>query len=168
LDPANWGRPADPVFMKIHEIMTSKVKVARPRESLQCAARAMKSLNIGALPVCDGERLIGMVTDRDITIRAVAEGTDPKEAPVEESMSSDVVYCFEDQDAQEAEQIMQDRQIRRLPVLDRNKRLVGIVSLGDLATKTHEMVEIGETLEKVSETMTPSRGTFGTAWPPIP
>jgi CBS domain-containing protein len=137
--------------MKIQEIMTPKVKIARPNESLQCAARAMRSLNVGALPVCDGERLVGMVTDRDITVRAVAEGTDPTHAPVSESMTPDVVYCFQDQDAHEVERMMQEKQIRRLPVLDRAKQLVGIVSLGDLATKTHEPQMVGETLERVSE-----------------
>lgn len=137
--------------MKIHDIMTSTVKVARPNESVQCAARAMRTLNVGALPVCDGNRLVGMVTDRDITIRAVADGTDPKETLVKDNMSPEIVYCFEDQDAHEAERIMQERQIRRLPVLDRDKKLVGIVSLGDLATRTHETQTVGETLEKVSE-----------------
>jgi CBS domain-containing protein len=142
--------------MKVHDIMSPKVKVARPNESLQCAARAMRSLNVGALPVCDGQKLVGVVTDRDITIRAVADGIDPKDTPVREAMSPDVIYCFEDQDAHEVERIMQINQIRRLPVLDREKHLVGILSLGDLATKTHESQLIGETLEKVSESH-PSR-----------
>jgi CBS domain-containing protein len=137
--------------MKVHDIMTSTVKVARPNESIRCAARAMRSMNVGSLPVCDGERLVGMVTDRDITIRAVADGADPEAALVKDNMSPEIVYCFEDQEASEAERIMQERQVRRLPVLDRNKRLVGILSLGDLATRTHDSRTVGETLERVSE-----------------
>jgi CBS domain-containing protein len=141
--------------MKIQEIMTSNVKVARPNESIQCAARAMRSLDVGVLPVCDGERLVGMLTDRDIAIRAVADGTDPKSSLVKDSMSPEIIYCFEDDDAHEAEHVMQERKIRRLPVLNRNKRLVGIISLGDLATRTHEAQTVGETLEKVSERSLP-------------
>jgi CBS domain-containing protein len=137
--------------MKVHDIMTSTVKVARPNESLRCAARAMRSMDVGALPVCDGENLVGMVTDRDITIRAVADGIDPESALVKDTMSPEIVYCFEDQDAHEAERIMQERQIRRLPVLDRQKHLVGIISLGDLATRTLDSRTVGETLERVSE-----------------
>ena len=131
--------------------MTSTVKVARPNESIRCAARAMRAMNVGSLPVCDGKRLVGMVTDRDITIRAVADGADPEAALVKDNMTEDIVYCFEDQDAHEAERIMQERQIRRLPVLDRDKKLVGILSLGDLATRTRDTRTVGETLERVSE-----------------
>src|SRR5688500_18338565 len=137
--------------MKIHDIMTPTVKVARPNETIFCAARAMRSMNVGALPVCDGDRLVGMVTDRDITIRSVADGADPKQTLVKDSMSPEIVYCFEDQDAHEAERIMQEKHIRRLPVLDRDKKLVGILSLGDLAIRTHDTLTVGETLERVSE-----------------
>jgi CBS domain-containing protein len=137
--------------MKVHDIMTSTVKVARPNESIRCAARAMRAMNVGSLPVCDGERLVGMVTDRDITIRAVADGADPDAALVKDNMSPEIIYCFEDDEASEAERLMQERQIRRLPVLDREKRLVGILSLGDLATRTHDSRTVGETLERVSE-----------------
>lgn len=137
--------------MKLKDIMTEKVEVVAPDTSLYEAARKMRDLDVGVLPVCDGERLVGMLTDRDLTVRAVAEGRDPKTAPVRESMTPEIVYCFEDQEAAEAERIMAEKQIRRLPVLNRDKRLVGIVSLGDLATKTDEARAVGKTLEKVSE-----------------
>jgi CBS domain-containing protein len=95
----------------------------------------MKALDVGALPVCDGERLVGMITDRDITLEATAQSRDPVTTLVRDCMRPEVIYCFEDEDVDEAERIMQEKQIRRLPVLTREKRLVGIVSLGDLATK---------------------------------
>jgi CBS domain-containing protein len=98
-------------------------------------------------------RLVGMLTDRDLTLRAIAEGKDPKTTTVQEAMTADVAYCFEDQEVEEAGRIMKENQIRRLPVLNRDKLLVGIVSLGDLATRADEK-RAGETLEKVSE---PSR-----------
>ena len=150
--------------MKVHDIMTERVKVAHPNESLQCAARAMRTIDAGALPVCDGDRLVGMLTDRDIAIRAVADGSDPTQAAVKDAMSPHIIYCFEDQDAHEAEKIMQEHQIRRLPVLDRNKRLVGILSLGDLATKTHELQEVGATLERVSERQSPTVTDMASAY----
>ena len=93
---------------------------------------------MGVLPVCNGDRLVGMLTDRDVTIRVVADGRDPKTTTVEQAMTRQVVYCFEDQDIEEAERVMEKHQIRRLPVLDRDKRIVGIVSLGDLAVKNDE------------------------------
>jgi CBS domain-containing protein len=137
--------------MKLKDIMTENVEVVGPDTSLYAAARKMRDLDVGALPVCDGERLVGILTDRDLTVRAVAEGRDPKSEPVSESMTPGIAYCFEDQTAAEAEHVMAEKQIRRLPVLNRDKRLVGIVSLGDLATKTDEARAVGKTLEKVSE-----------------
>lgn len=137
--------------MKLKDIMTEKVEVVGPDSSLYEAARKMRNLQVGALPVCDGERLVGMLTDRDLTVRAVAEGRDPKTAFVRDSMTPEIMYCLEDQDAYEAEQLMAQKQIRRLPVLNRDKRLVGIVSLGNLATKTDQTRAVGKTLEKVSE-----------------
>jgi CBS domain-containing protein len=139
--------------MQLNDIMTQYVEVISPELSIQEAAKQMRSLDVGVLPVCDGDRLVGMLTDRDLTIRAVAEGRDPKITAVEEVMSPEVAYCFEDQDIEDAERVMEKHQIRRLPVLNREKRLVGIVSLGDFATKDDE-TRAGETLERVSE---PSR-----------
>ena len=136
--------------MQLNRIMTEYVEVITLEKSIQEAARQMRSLDVGVLPVCDGDRLVGMLTDRDVTIRAVADGRDPKTTTVEEAMTRQVVYCFEDQDTEEAERVMEKNQIRRLPVLDRDKRIVGIVSLGDLAVKNDEK-RAGTTLERVSE-----------------
>jgi CBS domain-containing protein len=137
--------------MQLKEIMTTDVEVIKPESPITEAAKKMRSLDVGALPVCDGRRLLGMLTDRDITIRATAEGRDPGKTLVRDYMSAELVYCFEDQSIQEAERLMQEKQIRRLPVLTREKQLAGIVSLGDLATKTDEPRAVGKTLEKVSE-----------------
>jgi CBS domain-containing protein len=111
----------------------------------------MKDLDVGPLPVCgDSDRLVGMITDRDITVRGVAEGCDPRTTAVKEVMTPDVVYCFEDQDVQEAARLMQQHQIRGLVVLNRDKRLTGIVSLGDLAVETGDAGLAGKTVEQVS------------------
>ena len=118
--------------MDISEVMTRDVKVASPDDTLQQAARMMADHDFGILPVGESDRLVGMLSDRDITTRAVARGL-PGTARVREVMSSDVKYVYEDQDVDAAAQSMSDLQIRRLPVLDRDKRLVGIISLGDLA-----------------------------------
>jgi CBS domain-containing protein len=136
--------------MKVREILTGKVEVVAPGASLYDAARKMRELDIGALPVCDGERLVSMLTDRDLAVRAVAEGRDPRTALVRDSMTAEVVWCFEDETASSVELMMAGKQIRRLPVLDREQRLVGIVSLGDLATRTGAARAVAKTLEKVS------------------
>ena len=136
--------------MQINRIMTEYVEVITLEKSIQEAAKQMRSLDVGVLPVCNGDRLVGMLTDRDLTIRVVADGRDPKSTTVEEVMTRQVVYCFEDQDIEEAERVMEKHQIRRLPVLNRDKRIVGIVSLGDLAVKNDEN-RAGVTLERVSE-----------------
>ena len=136
--------------MQINRIMTEYVEVITLETSIQEAAEQMRSLDVGVLPVCDGDRLVGILTDRDLAVRAVADGRDPKSTPIEEIMTRQVVYCFEDQDIEEAERVMEKHQIRRLPVLDRDKRIVGIVSLGDLAVKNDEN-RAGVTLERVSE-----------------
>jgi CBS domain-containing protein len=134
--------------------MTPHVEVIHPDATLREAAQKMQTLDVGPIPVCDGDRLQGMLTDRDITIRATAQGRDPNTTRVREVMTPDIVYCFEDQDVEEAAQIMEERQIRRLVVLNRDKRLVGIVSLGDLATQTGDeeldAEELSETLSGVS------------------
>ena len=143
--------------MQLKDVMTRDVEVIRPEAPIAEAARRMDELNVGPLPVCDGERLVGMVTDRDITVRATAAGRDPKTTPVRDAMSSDVVYCYEDQDVRDAARVMSDKQIRRLPVMSRDNRLVGIVSLGDLAAETNDDRLTGETLERVSEPAQPDR-----------
>jgi CBS domain-containing protein len=136
--------------MQVKNIMSQNVEVVRPDSSIAEAAKKMKALDVGALPVSDGDRLVGMITDRDITIEATAQSRDPVTTLVRDCMQPEVIYCFEDQDVEEAERIMQEKQIRRLPVLTREKRLVGIVALGDLATKISQVKEVGTTLREVS------------------
>ena len=137
--------------MKVNEIITHDPEVIRPETALIEAAQKMKSLDIGMLPVCDGDRLVGVITDRDITVRGVAQGCDPKTARVQEVMTPEVIYCFDDEDVKEAAKKMEEKQVRRLPVLNREKRLVGIVSLGDLAVRTGKETLAGVVLERVSE-----------------
>jgi CBS domain-containing protein len=120
--------------MKIREVMTRNVQIARPEETLQEAAATMKQLDAGVLPVGDGDKLVGMLTDRDIAVRGIAEGKGPADK-VREVMTQEVKYCFEDEDVAHVAANMAELQVRRLPVMNRDKRLVGIVSLGDLATE---------------------------------
>lgn len=143
--------------MQIKEVMTHDVEVVRPSAPLKEAAEKMKTLDVGALPVCDGRRLVGMLTDRDISVRAVAEGRDPLDTEVQEVMTANVVYAFEDQRVEEAAQLMSDNQIRRLPIIDRDKLLVGIVSLGDLAVNAADRSMTGAVLEEVSMPAEPKR-----------
>jgi CBS domain-containing protein len=137
--------------MQVKSVMTRGAECIGPASSLQEAARKMKDLDVGVLPVCgDNDRLAGMITDRDITVRAVAAARDPRTTTVKDVMSLEVVYCFEDDDVQEAARLMKEHQIRRLVVLNGDKRLVGVVSLGDLAVETGDEHLAGSTLEKVS------------------
>lgn len=136
--------------MKLKEIMTQVVEVIHPDDSLQTAAQKMRDRDIGFLPVCDGDRLIGTVTDRDMVVRAIAEGRDLKAMIGRDLVTATVIYCFEDQDVDEAARIMQENQIRRLVILNRDKRLVGVVSLGDLAMN-RPPDQSGEVLQSVSE-----------------
>ncbi len=131
--------------------MTHDVEVGGPDASLAAAAGKMKAHDIGVLPVCDGEVLVGMLTDRDIVVRAIAEEHDPKKNPVREVMTPQVVYAFEDQDVREAARLMEEKQLLRLVVLNRDKRLVGIVSLGDLALETGDKAVLGGVLKKVKK-----------------
>ena len=137
--------------MKLSEIMTRDVVVIQPDDSLRSAAKKMRERNIGFLPVCDGEELLGVISDRDITIRALADGMDVNIMLGRDLMTVPAIYCFDDQDVDEAAKIMEENQIRRLVVLGReDKRLVGVVSLGDLAR--HESTDrSGQVLQKVSE-----------------
>lgn len=118
--------------MRIADVMTRNVRVARPDETVHDAAKTMGELDIGVLPVGDEDRLVGMVTDRDIAVRAVGRGKGP-DTPISDVMTAEVRYCFEDEDIAHVARNMADIKVRRLPVLDRNKRLTGIVSIGDLA-----------------------------------
>ena len=138
--------------MLARNILTKDPEVIRPDASISDAARKMKQVDVGMLPVCDGQRLVGAITDRDLVIRALAQGRDPTLTQVAAVMTRDVVYCFDDDDIQEAARIMEEKQVRRLPVLDRQKRLVGIISLGDLAVRSDDEILAEEVLECVSET----------------
>ena len=119
--------------MQIREIMSSEVELIAPNSTLRDAACMMRAEDIGAIPVGENDRLIGMITDRDIAIRCVAEDRQPSQCLVREAMSKKVCYCFEDDELDAAARIMADHQVRRLPVLNRNKRLVGVISLADLS-----------------------------------
>jgi CBS domain-containing protein len=144
--------------MQVKEVMTKGVECARPGDTIAAAAQRMKDLDVGALPVCgDDDRLVGMVTDRDITVRATAGCCDAGGTCVKNVMTPDIIYVFEDQEVQAAARVMEEQQIRRLVVLNRDKRLVGIISLGDLAVKTGDERLSGAALEQVSEPAQPKR-----------
>ena len=134
--------------MKISECMTHDVKLVNPDTPIRDAARYMLECDAGSLPVGDGERLVGMITDRDIAVRAVAHGRSP-DTPVREVMTEEVLYVFEDQSIDEVADNMSDVQVRRFPVVNRKKRLVGIVSLGDISQSEPDAAEMA--LERVSE-----------------
>lgn len=142
--------------MQIREIMTREPVVIGPEMVLKEAAERMRDLDSGVLPVGQQDRVVGMLTDRDITIRATAAGKDPNQTRVEAVMTPDVVYCYEDEDARDAARKMEEHQLRRLIVLNRDERLVGILSLGDLAVHTADDRLAGEVAEAVSEPAEPA------------
>jgi CBS domain-containing protein len=135
--------------MKVSECMTWDVRLTSPNDPIREAARTMVDIDAGVLPVADNDRLVGMITDRDIAVRAVAAGKTP-DAPVGEVMTGEVQYCFQDEDAADVLRNMGDLKVRRLPVLNRDKRLVGIVSLSDLATGG-ERPRAGDALHQIAE-----------------
>lgn len=137
--------------MQVSEAMTHDVVSVTPQVTITEAARTMKRLDVGPLPVCEGDQLLGLITDRDITVRATAEGRDPMQTPVSDVMTTDVVCCLETDDIRDAAKLMQRSQLRRLLVVDGRGKLVGIVSMADLILKTGDDQLAGETLEKVSE-----------------
>jgi len=135
--------------MLIREIMTDHVEFVTPEQTLRDAALKMRDLGVGPLPVCENQGVVGMLTDRDITIRAVAEGLDTEKTMVRDVMSGELICCYDDQEVDVAAHLMQSQQIRRILVLDRDKRLVGIVSLGDLAVEARSPLRAGEILQEV-------------------
>jgi CBS domain-containing protein len=135
--------------MRINEIMSREVEVARPQDTIQDVARKMREVDTGVIPVCEGDQVRGMVTDRDIVIRAVSEARS-FETPVSDVMTPDVEYCYEDDDIAAAADKMAELQVRRLIVLDHDQRLVGIVSLGDIAQQGKDKTT-GQALEEISE-----------------
>lgn len=141
---------------RVSEAMTRGIRTMAPHESVMKAAQAMNELNVGSIPVCDGERLVGIVTDRDIVVRGVAEGCAADRTPLSTVMSPQACWCFEDDSIEAAAGRMREAQIRRMPVVDRDKRLVGMLSLGDIATKGGEQVA-GEALQDISQPSQPDR-----------
>ena len=136
--------------MKIQDVMTADVSYARPDTPILEIARRMREANIGSTPVVDNDRLVGMVTDRDIVVRIVAEDRPMQTATAREAMSAGVLYCFDDESVEDVLEKMGDQQIRRLPVVNRDKRLVGFVSLGDLSL-TGKRKAAGEALQEISQ-----------------
>jgi len=136
--------------MLVKNEMTKNIEFVNPKTSLKEAAQKMKNFDIGVLPICENDLLLGILTDRDITIRSTAFGKDPNTTSVEEIMTSGVEWCFEDDNVEEVAAKMERKKIRRLPVINRDKKLVGILSIGDLVTRGSRGVAC-EVLEKVSK-----------------
>lgn len=137
--------------MHLTQVMSSNVQLANPEMSICDAAAMMQSNDIGVLPVGENDRLVGVITDRDIAVRAVAAGKEPRATKVRDVMSEGVRWVYDDASTKEAAQIMSKHQIRRLPVIDHNKRLVGIVSIGDFAVESSEIRPAAEALTGVSK-----------------
>ena len=137
---------------KVADIMTRSVATVQREETLQAAARRMREMDVGWLPVLDGKALVGMVTDRDIAVRGVAEGMVAQESRVADVMTADVIWCSADDAVEDVMAEMGEAQVRRLPVLDANKEVVGVLALADLATR-----QSGHTDETLREISTPGR-----------
>ncbi|MCP3137103.1 CBS domain-containing protein [Pyxidicoccus xibeiensis] len=138
------------MMRKVKDVMTKDVEVIDPNASLKDAAEKMRTLNVGAMPVCGGDKLSGIITDRDIVVRAVALGMDPNTCTVAQAMTDEVEYVYEDDAIDTVAQKMKDEQIRRILVVNEDKRLMGIISLGDIAEALSSR-EAGQTLEAISE-----------------
>jgi CBS domain-containing protein len=143
--------------MNVSEIMTTDFEMIDSTDSLREAARKMKSLNVGLLPVQEGTMLIGLITDRDIVVRGLAEGRDADATQVRDIVSSEVVYCFEDDGIEDAIRLMEENKVRRLIVVDHDRVPVGVLSLGDIAVKAGLEQLSGEALERISEPAAPVR-----------
>jgi CBS domain-containing protein len=135
--------------MNVSDVMTRDVMVVSPNDTIQQAAKIMSQIDAGSLPVAENDRLVGMITDRDIAVRAVAEGKNPGQTRVRDVMTTEVRYVFDDDAVEEAAENMAELQVRRLPVISRDKRLVGILSLGDIA-REHEPQQAGEALQGIA------------------
>lgn len=134
--------------VRVEEIMHREVRQTNPDMNLADTAKKMRDLNVGCLPVWENDELIGIITDRDLTCRAIAEARDPATTTVRDVMSQDVAFCFDDQRASEAARIMREKKVRRLPVFDHDKHMVGILTLSDLAIHAPEIT--GEVVRSVS------------------
>lgn len=141
----------------VRDLMTRGVQTLNPDHRLRHAAQAMEALAVGAMPVCDGERLVGMVTDRDLVVRGMARGLPLDEALVLEVMSPEVFWCHEAQPLEDAVRLMREARVRRLPVVDTERRLVGMLSLGDIAVGSPDALGAGEALKSISDPAAPVR-----------
>lgn len=135
--------------MKVSDAMSHDVQMTSPKQSIQDAAKMMAKIDAGVLPVAENDRLVGVLTDRDIAIRAVAEGKSPT-TKVRDVMTDEVLYCFDDQDLEEVAQNMAEMKVRRMPVVNRDKQLVGIISLGDLA-RNEDAETTGAAISTISQ-----------------
>ena len=143
--------------MNVGEIMTRDIQTIAPEDTIQKAAKLMDDLNVGILPVCDGTRVVGVITDRDITVRATSMGLSPTEHQVADFMTDEVYYCLTEDSVESVAENMAHIQVRRMPVLDRENRLVGMISLGDIATHASQYRTTAEALRKISEPSQPDR-----------
>jgi CBS domain-containing protein len=141
--------------MKIRDVMTPDAIAAQPETTLMAAAEMMRLLNVGSLPIIEDERVVGIVTDRDIVVRGLALGFNPRTATVADVMTRNVQTCSVEDDVEEVARQMRDLQVRRLLVVDENERLLGIVSLGDLAMEMEDQALAGRVLEGISEPPVP-------------
>jgi CBS domain-containing protein len=139
--------------MKIHAIMSRDPYVCDPETLLSEAAAKMRDLEVGILPVCNGLRLQGTLTDRDLVVGAVAEGLDPSMTVAEEVMNTDVAYCYDDEDVDEASALMEEHHIRQIVILDREMHLVGVLTQGDIASRANGSQMVDVTLEDVTEAL---------------
>lgn len=147
---------------RVAEVMTRGVRFMAPHDTLQFAAQAMDELNVGAIPVCEGERVVGLVTDRDIVVRGVAQGLPVEQTALRDVMSAPVRCCHEDDALADVTDLMGSVQLRRVPVLDREGKLVGMLSLGDVAAKAGAH-EAGGALSDISEPAEPDRSSQSAA-----
>ncbi len=136
--------------MKATDVMTRDVTVVNPESSIRDAADKMRVLDTGILPVCDGQELVGIITDRDIVVRTTADGKEPGAAKVREAMTSEVAFCLEDEDVAKIAHRMEEHKVRRMPVISHGKKLVGMISLADLATRGEQSAAC-DVLGKVSK-----------------
>jgi CBS domain-containing protein len=135
--------------MQAKELMTGKVQCVAPDTKIPDAAKQMKALDVGFLPVCENDRLVGALTDRDIVLRLIADGKDVKKCKARDAMTDDVFWCYEDLTADEVANYMAEKEVRRVLILNRDKRLVGVISIGDLAKRGEEQIT-GETIKDIA------------------
>jgi CBS domain-containing protein len=158
--------PKETAMTRIADVMTRNVRTVSPADNVVIAARLMAEMDVGSLPVCVDDQLVGIVTDRDIVLRAVASGRGVDSTTLDDVMTRDPLACTEDQTLEEVLAWMGDAQVRRLPVVDGHRHVVGLVSLGDLAVK-HDQGEAGDALESISEPAEPATERVRTTDPNV-